>query len=234
MLQTARQGSGSAPAVLGLLLILVGGAALVLRAADINLLPTIGRWGWPFFIIVPGVVLLLAALLPAPPRGIGFATAGAIVTTVGGLLLYQNETGHWESWAYAWALIPTDVGIAMALYGLLARERGMVTSGLWMAAIGAILLAAGAWFFEGLFAGEPRMVDAGSWWPIAVIVVGALLMLRAVLVPSSRVPAAPASGAAEGTSSAPTPAGTPPAGSAPAGTPPEATFESRSEEGGPA
>jgi hypothetical protein len=185
-----------APAVIGVLLIAVGAVALALRELGPNVLPSIGVWGWPFFIIVPGVVLLGLALVPTPPRGIGFATAGAIVTTVGALLLYQWRTAHWESWAYAWALIPMSTGVAMALYGLFARARGLVTTGIWMAAIAAILFGFGAWFFEGLFAGEDRIVDAGNWWPIAVIAIGAVLAMRAFLAPA-RADAPPAPSAPE-------------------------------------
>ena len=183
MQQSLGNRNAMAPAVIGVLLIVVGAIALALREFGTNILPSIGEWGWPFFIIVPGVVLLALSLVPAPPRGIGFATAGAIVTTVGALLLYQSRSGHWESWAYAWALIPLSTGVAMALYGLLARTRGMVTSGLWMAAIAAFLFVGGAWFFEGIFAGEERFVDAGNWWPVAAIAVGAVIVFASFLRP---------------------------------------------------
>ena len=55
----------------------------------------------------------------------GFAIAGSIVTTVGSVLLYQQTTGHWESWAYAWALVgPGAAGLGMLVYGLLFRPTG--------------------------------------------------------------------------------------------------------------
>jgi hypothetical protein len=172
----------TATAVIGLLLVAVGVVALVLRElVGVNFFASIGPWGWPFFIIVPGVVLLGLALVPAPPRGIGFAIAGAIVTTVGALLLYQSQTEHWESWAYAWALIPMSAGVAMVLYGLLTGTRRLVSSGLWMAGIAAVVFAAGAWFFEGIFAGEQRPLDIGNWWPVGVMVLGALIVIRAFI-----------------------------------------------------
>jgi hypothetical protein len=184
MQQSLGNRTSLAPAVIGVLLIAVGAGALALRELGPNFLPSIGVWGWPFFIIVPGVVLLGLALVPTPPRGIGFATAGAIVTTVGALLLYQWRTAHWESWAYAWALIPMSAGLAMAIYGRFARVPDLVKTGIWMAAIAALLFGVGAWFFEGLFAGQDRIVDAGNWWPIAVIAIGAILAVRAFLAPA--------------------------------------------------
>ena len=189
----------TAPAVVGVLLIALGATTLISRELGFDVFAAIGSWGWPFFVIVPGVVLLLASLVPAPPKGIGFATAGAIVTTVGALLLYQSRADHFESWAYAWALIPLAAGAATALYGLLAHERKMVTTGLTMAAIAAGLFLVGAWFFEGIFAGERRLTDMDAWWPIGVIVLGGVIVLLAAMqrepavAPGQRIdpPAAP-------------------------------------------
>jgi len=137
------------PAVLGLLLVGVGVAALAIRQYDINFLPNLGEWGWPFFVIVPGLVLMGASLIPARPQGAALAVVGAVITAVGALLLYQSQSGHWESWAYAWSLLPAAAGAALVLYGLFAGERGMWTAGLWLAGIAAVLFVAGAWFFEG-------------------------------------------------------------------------------------
>jgi hypothetical protein len=182
MQQSLGQRPTMTAAVIGVLLIAVGAIALGLReVVGINFLEAMGRGAWPFLVIVPGVVLLGASLLPAPPSGIGFAIAGAIVTSVGALLLYQSQTGHWESWAYAWAVIPLSAGIAMVLYGLVTGARGLVRNGLWLGAIAGTLFVTGAWFFEGIFAGEPRPADLGNWWPVGLIVIGALVVMRATL-----------------------------------------------------
>jgi hypothetical protein len=192
MQQSYGQRVTSAPAVLGVMLIAFGATALVLRALDINVFTVVGTWAWPFLVIVPGVVLLAASVVPARPNGLGFATAGAIVTTVGGLLLYQSRTGHWESWAYAWALIPLAVGVALVLYGGFARDGGMVRTGTTMAGVAVGLFLAGAWFFEGLFAGQPRPDDIGQWWPVGIIVLGAVVALRAFLHDGDRDETPPA------------------------------------------
>jgi len=184
MQQTLQHPRNSAAVlVVGLLLIVVGGAALVLRQAGVDLFEAVGSWGWPFFVIVPGLALLGMAVVPTPPRGISFAIAGSVVTTVGALLLYQSRTGDWESWAYAWALIPLAVGVAMLVYGALAHVPGLVTAGLWTGGIAAIVLLVGAWFFEGLFAGLDRPTSVASWWPLLAIAFGAALMVRALVRP---------------------------------------------------
>jgi len=63
-----------------------------------------------------------------------------------------------------------------------------VRNGLWLSTAAAILFAAGLWFFEGLFAGEPRPADLGNWWPAGLIVLGALVVTRAVLAPTGSTP----------------------------------------------
>lgn len=184
--------SGMGPAALGLILVVIGAGALIVRQLGFDLFEAVGSQGWPFLIIVPGLVLLGAALLPAPPKGLGFAIAGSIVTAIGGLLLYQARSEHWESWAYAWALIPMAGGIGTLLYGLLTRASSLVASGLWMASISAIMLVAGAWFFEGIFAGELRFAEIGEWWPVAVIAVGVVIVLASFLRrPRTMSPAPP-------------------------------------------
>lgn len=180
MQQEIRQRPAVAPAILGGILIVVGAAVLLARSAGINLFATIGPLTWPYLVIVPGLVLLGLALVPARPQGVGFAIAGSIVTTVGALLLYQSQTGHWESWSYAWALIPAAAGLAQVGYGLFAGDRAIVDRGFWMAIIGGLLFAVGAWFFEGLFAGEPRPHDL-EWGPIVLIVLGGVIVLRGIL-----------------------------------------------------
>jgi hypothetical protein len=186
MQQSFGQRPVAAPAILGFLLIAVGAIVLLARAVGFDVSGPIAAWGWPLLVIAPGLLLLAAALVPSPPRGIGFAIAGAIVTTVGALLLYQSQSGHWESWAYAWALIPMAAGLALTVYGLFSRSSSMVRGGAWMAGIAALLLAVGWWFFEGVFAGRvrPELVE---WWPIAIVVVGAILVIRAMFRGDGRV-----------------------------------------------
>jgi hypothetical protein len=188
MQQTIDHRPGATAVALGVLLIAVGGLALVTRELGFNVFQAIGESGWPFFVIVPGLILLGASLVPAPPRGLGFAIPGAIVTTVGGLLLYQSQSGNWESWAYTWALVPMAVGAAMLGYGTLIRRWDIAIPGLWIAGIAAIVLAVGAWYFEGIFAGEPRPVDLGDAWPVVVIAIGGLITALALFGPRQVTP----------------------------------------------
>jgi len=184
MQQVSGHRSTAGPAVLGVILVAVGLIAIAVREADMNLFPGLGAWGWPLLVIVPGLVLLAVALIPAPPAGIGFAIAGAVVTTIGGILLYGSQSGHWERWAYLWAFIPFAVGSALFVYGQFARSAGMVRAGEWVAGIAGIALLIGAWLFEGLFTGATPFVDVGSALPVLLVVIGAVLTMWALLRPA--------------------------------------------------
>jgi drug/metabolite transporter (DMT)-like permease len=167
------RGSGGA-AVLGVLLIVLGGLFLVAQVLNVD----IGRVGWPFYVIAPGVALLAFGL--TQERGSGLAIAGSIVTMVGLVLLYQNSTDRWESWAYAWALVgPGGSGLGMLLYGTRSRNRRMARDGFWQIVVGLGLFAAGFVFFEGIIgiSGEPYPLP--EWvLPVAIIIIGLAVLVR--------------------------------------------------------
>jgi vacuolar-type H+-ATPase subunit I/STV1 len=176
MLHSALHRPRATPAVLGGFLVLLGAASVVARLAGIDLEHAIRAEDWPRFIVLPGLVLLALALVPEAPKGIGFAIAGAVVTTVGTLLFYQSRTGDWESWAYAWALIPTAIGAAMLAYGLSGRAPGLVRAGLWTGGVAAMVFVMLAFVFLSLFAGR-ETIDLAAWWPVLVIALGGVLLL---------------------------------------------------------
>ena len=43
------------------------------------------------------------------------------------------------------------------------------------------MLIVGAWFFEGIFAGNLRFAEIGEWWPVAIIAVGVVIVLGSFL-----------------------------------------------------
>lgn len=159
--------------VLGTGLVIVGIGWFILRELAIDPFKAVADAGWPYFVIVPGVALLLASLVPTPPRGLGFAIAGSIVTTVGCVLLYQQTTGHWTSWAYAWAFVgPGAAGLGMLVYGLIFGQRDLLAPGARLVAIAAAIFVVGYWYFETIFSTGKAPVALGEWWPVVVIAVG--------------------------------------------------------------
>lgn len=173
--------------VLGTILVLVGAGWFVLRELRIDPFEAVAGAGWPFFVIIPGVVLLVASLVRTPPNGVGLAIAGSIVTTVGAVLLYQQATGHWESWAYAWALVgPGAAGLGMLGYGLIFGQRDLLGFGARLVAIGAAIFAVGYWYFETIFASGRAPLELGQWWPVVLVGVGLLALAAGLLGRDSR------------------------------------------------
>ena len=162
--------------MLGGLLVLIGVILLAGQFVHLDL----GHYGWPFFIIVPGLALLVVALAGRGVVGEGLAVAGSIATVTGLLLLYQNTTNHFESWAYAWALVfPGAVGSGMILYGLAAGRPGNVRAGSRLVAIGVVLFLLGAAFFEGVLGigGYNFGHSTGAVIGAVIILLGALLLV---------------------------------------------------------
>ena len=168
-----RRGSGGA-AVVGVLLIAFGLVFLAGEYWNIDL----GRYGWPIYVIGPGLALVLLGLTQRD--GSGLTISGSMVTIVGLILLYQNTTDHWESWAYAWTLIaPGGSGVGTVLYGLRTGNAGMLRVGLWQVVTALGLFIAGFLFFEGLLGISGRRFPLPDWvLPVAVIVLGLLLLAR--------------------------------------------------------
>ena len=170
---TSKQSGGRMTALLGLVLVGLGALFLLGQFFNFNF------WGllWPFFVIVPGLALFAGMVLGGKPAG-PLAVPGSIVTGVGLLLLYQTVTNHWESWAYAWALIfPTAVGVGLVINGLWSDVPHLVNTGRRWATVGMMLFAVGGLFFEVLL-NISNSALGGLLWPALMIVFGAYLIVR--------------------------------------------------------
>jgi hypothetical protein len=170
-------GLGNINMLLGGILILIGVLFLMGQVFGINL----GRFVWPFFVIVPGVLLFIFALAARGSAGEGLAVLGSIVTMLGTLLLYQNTTGHWESWAYAWALVaPTSIGLGQIVYGSLRSQQHVVATGKRLATVGIAIFLVGAVFFE-LIIGISGFGFGRFLLPVLLIGLGGLFLVRSLL-----------------------------------------------------
>ena len=161
----------------GITLIVLGVLALLAQVFRLN----IGALIWPFFIILPGVLLFLFSVALEGGLGEAIAMVSGMVTVVGVLLLYQSLTGHWTSWAYAWALVaPTGTGAALVLYGGLHNRPSSVKSGRSLVEIGLALFIAGLIFFELIL--NISGVGLGFiGWPVLFIGLGVYILLKGVL-----------------------------------------------------
>jgi len=107
------------------------------------------------------------------------------------VLLYQNATDHWESWAYAWALVgPGGSGIGLLLYGTRSGDRKMARDGFWAILTALGIFAVGLVFFEGVLGISGERLPLPEWvLPVAIIGIGILVLLRGLTFREPRAPA---------------------------------------------
>lgn len=158
----------------GLVLILIGAAFLIAR-----LNPSWFVWldperNWPVIVIGVGALLFVIGLLTGVPA---MAVPASIVGGIGGLLYWQNATGNWDSWAWAWALIPGFVGFGIILSGLLGGQfRQALREGGRTILVSLILVAIfGSLLGPGDF--------ATPVWPILLIAAGVIFLIQAIFRP---------------------------------------------------
>jgi hypothetical protein len=155
--------------VIGGLLILLG--AWFLLSQWVPGWPDIADVGysWPLPIIAFGVLLLIIGVLGRAPA---MAVPAAVIGGLGGLMYWQNVTGHWESWAYVWTLIPGFAGVGIVLMGLFGGDSAS------RAAEGGRLIFISLVMFTvfGSFFGALDLV--GPYWPVLLIALGVLILIR--------------------------------------------------------
>lgn len=161
---------GSAIVLLGLLLLL--GSLF-----DLNL----GAL-WPLFVALPGLIILIAGLASADGGGGTAATViGSQLSALGVLLLFQNLTGLWQTWSYAWALVwPTSIGAGLVARGSLSGNHRMTRSGINTATVGFVIFILGFAFFEGILniSGSSLGVLGDLALPAVLIGIGLVVILR--------------------------------------------------------
>jgi hypothetical protein len=168
---------GPSTMAVGLVLVFIGAALFAGQMVGIG----IEDVGWPIFVIGAGVAILLIGLVVANEQGM--VIGGTVVTTVGLVLFYQDQTGQWETWAYAWALVgPAASGLGLALWGVRSGSFGDVRNGTWGLLGGLAIFAVGWLFFEGVIGiGGDRLALPEWLLPVAVIGIGVVVLGRAML-----------------------------------------------------
>ncbi len=156
----------------GLFLVLIGALFLVEQLNPgllTRYLPA--SFSWPWYIIGAGAVFLAFALI----TGIGgLAIPGTIIASVGGILYYQSITGDWESWSFAWALVPAAVGLGIILGSIIEAHWNGIKAGLWVMSINLGLFV----IFWGVFRRDSSIL--ATYWPVIVIAFGVIVLIQAL------------------------------------------------------
>lgn len=205
---------------LGIALIVLGGLFLLGRVVNV------GAFAWPFFVIVPGLVLLGAAFFGRRELA-SLAVPGSIVTTIGLILLVLNAIDRWDAWAYSWALIVAGAGVGTLVHGALEDNAAREREGLRTVYTGLTLFAVFGVVFEFFIFGG--LGSAMRWLlPLLLIAVGVyLLFFRDPQSPFPWVTPREPQGPVPPTPPGPMPPATPaqPAPEQPAATPAQPTPE---------
>lgn len=157
---------------LGLVLIIAGAYFLARQ-----FLPQLPFWdlldlSWHFYIIAAGILLFLIGLLSGVPS---MAVPAAIVSGIGALLYWQDMTDRWESWAYAWTLIPGFAGIGTILQGLLGEQtKQSLRQGFNLVIVSLILFS----IFASILGGWQIF---GPYWPVLIILLGLWMIVRVLI-----------------------------------------------------
>jgi len=161
---------------LGVLLILVGGFFLA-----VQFVPNLDSWwrnfaDWPFWVIGPGLLFIVAGLISGE---FGLIVPGSIISGVGCILYYQNYTGDWQSWSYAWALIIGFVGVGVFIMHMLqGNVRKAIDEGVTSIITSLVLFLIFGSFMRYIFGQKPFF---GPYWPVLIIVWGVWLLLRPLI-----------------------------------------------------
>ena len=159
---------------------LIGGSVLI----AIGILSLFGQiftsfnfWSfiWPFFIIGVGAMFYIGMFAGGKSVS-GLAIPATIITTIGLILFYQNITGHWESWSYAWTVIILAVGLGIYIMGAFGGDEGQRNSGKGLMKVGVILFIIFGGFFEMIFSIGSRSLLRQSIFPVILILLGLYLI----------------------------------------------------------
>jgi len=140
------------------------------------------RWfSWPFYLILPGILIILSSLFLEDDTGEGLTIFGFILTAVGGILYFQYRTHLWETWAYMWALIPLSVGLGQIVHSLVSRNIDKANEGFQTFRTGLILFIVFAVGFELLIFRRNHFLQT-TGFAIAMILIGLLIIFRNVRI----------------------------------------------------
>jgi hypothetical protein len=174
---------------LGGLLLLLGILVLVGQALDLDL--DLGRVGWPVFVVVPGLGLLGLGLAATGRLGEVLAMVGGVVPMAGLVLLVQNATDRFETWAYAWTLVLlVGSGIGRWLLGTVRGRRDLAASGGWLIGSGLAGFLVFAVFFEVVIGLGGHRSSAASRYVLSALLILAGLALLGRRLLTARPPRA--------------------------------------------
>lgn len=157
----------------GIVVLIVGIAFLGMNLLNVEF----DSFPWPLYIIIPGGLLLIPAwqLGPDDPPGRAavLARIGAILMMIGLVTAFVEVVDHYESWAYAWTLVPVASIAARMFANRFEPDSSIFQTGPRLIRILLAAFVVLAIFFElVIFNGY------GRWWPVLLVAVGGYLLVN--------------------------------------------------------
>ncbi len=152
---------------------LIGGGVILLALNLFHV--SLMSIAWPFFILIPGLLMLLPAYRSTSSDVSAWswlAVPGAFMSLLGVLLIATNF-GHGEIWAYGWTLFPASVVAGMMLMHRQDRSQPIHVSGRKFIRASLIVFLGLGLFFELI-----AFASMGPWWPVLLIAWGVYMVAK--------------------------------------------------------
>jgi hypothetical protein len=133
------------------------------------------NYAWPVIIMAFGG-LFFVGMFAGGKSVAGLAIPGSILGGLGLMMLLQNLTNHWESWAYSWTVILISIGLGIYIMGLYTGNDYRRNSGLRLMKVGAILFIIFGGFFEMIFSAFRLNGLSAYIFPALLILLGLYLV----------------------------------------------------------
>jgi len=168
---------------LGFVLIVTGGLFLADQLLDGNIMRTF----WPLLVVLFGLTFLFGLIL-AGRTGAWLAIPGALITTLGLLLFFQNWTDLWATWTYAWALLLTAVGFGMLIMNIYLKRLGLRRAAGVVIGIGLFLFVIFGVFFEVILKISGKDINASLFLGGGLVLLGLFVIFSRLLFAKKRKP----------------------------------------------
>lgn len=169
-----------------LALILIGGYFLLI---NLNVIPSLGiNKMWPGIVVLVGLIFWLGFIFGKDhDPGLTFVGTIAILVGLFFFLFTLNVNlfglGHvtWGAMGQLWPAFPLIVGLAFVVLWIAGRFRD---GGVLVPAV--VLLVVGIGGFAYTLGDVPFFQDVLRWWPLLLIGLGLLVLLRAIVRPRAK------------------------------------------------
>ena len=165
---------------LGVILVVAGGLFLVDQLTGLHLMRTY----WPLLIVFLGLAFFVAMLV-SRQTGSGLAIPGSLFVMIGLLLFIQQFFQLWSTWAYAWALLISAIGVGLLIMNISAKRVSLRRVAGLLIGIGLVLFLILGFFFEIILKISGPGVEGRVFFSAGVVLLGLFVLFSRPLFAKS-------------------------------------------------